>query len=389
MANYISSNANRFYVAIEASYGTAASVAPANRFPAVRLQAQQVLENARRMDKTGTRTFLGTPKTARRHTAFEARSYLTSWTGSGEPGYGPFFHAGMGGAPQFSGSLSVRVVQSGTRIQTAVPHNLLFGSAVSFGSEIRFVTSVIDSFTITINTAFSTQPAAGQTLAPSVAYRLTSTLPSVTIYDYWDPVTTVSRIVTGAAVDTLDVTVNGDYHEFAFGGPAADLLDSTSLTEGTAGMSSFPAEPPIGPFDYSIVPGHLGQVWLGSVDSQFLTLTSANIEVKNHIDLRNQEFGSSYPRAMAAGIRQISSKFSVFAQDDDQTKALYQAAKARSLISAMLQLGQQQGDLMGIFLPQVTPEIPVFNDSETRLQWEFHNNLAQGTTDDELFIAFA
>jgi len=192
-------------------------------------------------------------------------------------------------------------------------------------------------------------------------------------------------MVTGAGVDVLDITVNGDYHEFAFSGPAADLLDSTSDT----GAIAFPAEPAIGPFDYSIVPGHLGQVWLGSVDSQFLTLTSANIEVRNHMDVRNQEFGSSYPRAITPGIRQISSKFSVFAQDDDQTKGLYQAAKARTLISAMLQLGQQQGQLMGIFLPQVTPEIPVFNDSETRLQWEFHNNLAQGVSDDELFIAFA
>jgi hypothetical protein len=55
----------------------------------------------------------------------------------------------------------------------------------------------------------------------------------------------------------------------------------------------------------------------------------------------------------------------------------------------MLQLGQQQGELMGLFLPQVTPEIPVFNDAETRLQWEFNGNLAQGISDDELFIAFA
>jgi hypothetical protein len=55
----------------------------------------------------------------------------------------------------------------------------------------------------------------------------------------------------------------------------------------------------------------------------------------------------------------------------------------------MLQLGQQQDELMGLFLPQVTPEIPVFNDAETRLQWEFNGNLAQGISDDELFIAFA
>ncbi len=383
MASYISSNANRFYVAIEASYGQAAPVAAANRFPAVRLQAQQVLESTRRLDKTGTRTYLGTPKTARRHTAFDARSYLTSWNGSGEPSYGPFFQAGLGSAAEFSGSLAVSASQNGSQIQTAVPHNLAAGSAISFNNEIRFVTNVIDAVTIGINSSFSIQPTAGQTLAPAVTYRLRSALPSVTIYDYWDPVTAVSRLITGAGVDVLDITVNGDYHEFAFSGPAADLLDSTGAS------SAFPAEPASGTFDYSIVPGHLGQVWLGSVNSQFLTLTSASIEVKNHMDVRNQEFGSSYPRAITPGIRQISSRFSVFAQDDDQTKGLYQAAKSRSLISAMLQLGQQQGELMGIFLPHVTPEIPMFNDSETRLQWEFHNNLAQGASDDELFIAFA
>lgn len=389
MANYISSNANRFYVSTEAAYGQSAVITPANRFPAVKLQTQQVLEGTKRLDKTGTRTFLGAPKTARRHTAFEVRSYLTSWAGSGEPGYGPLFRAGMGNSPQFSGALSIAAVQNVTQIQTSVPHGLSIGSGVSFSNEIRFVTNVIDTATFALNAGFSTTPVTGQVLSPTVTYRLASALPSLTLYDYWDPVTTVSRMVTGVAVDTMDITVNGDYHEFAFSGPAADLIDSSSFTPGEGGLTTFPAEPAIGAFNYSIVPGHLGQVWLGSVDSQFFTLTAANIEVKNHIDVRNQEFGSSYPRAIAPGMRQVSSRFTVFAQDDAQTNALYQAAKARSLVSAMLQLGQQQSELMGIFLPQVTPEIPVFNDSETRLQWEFNSNLAQGTSDDELFIAFA
>lgn len=389
MANYISSNANRFYVALEAAYGQAAAITPGNRFPAVKLQAQQVLEGTKRHDKTGTRTFLGAPKTARRHTAFEVRSYLTSWSGSGEPGYGPLFRAGMGSAPQFTGALSIAAVQNATQIQTTVPHGLSAGSGVSFSNEIRFVTSVIDAMTIMINASFSITPVTGQALSPAVTYRLASALPSLTVYDYWDPLTTVSRLIVGAAVDTMDIIVNGDYHEFAFSGPAADLLDSSTFTPGTAGMTAFPVEPPVGAFNYSIVPGHLGQVWLGNVDNQFFTLTAATIEIKNHIDVRNQEFGSSYPRAIAPGMRQVSSRFAVFAQDDAQTNALYQAAKARNLVSAMLQLGQQQNELMGIFLPQVTPEIPVFNDSETRLQWEFNSNLAQGTSDDELFIAFA
>lgn len=389
MASYISSTANRFYVAKEAAYGQPAPVSSENRFSGARFQAHQVMEGTKRLDKTGTRTFLGAPKTARRHTAFEVRSYLTSWSGVGEPGYGPFFQAAMGTVPQFVGALSITAVQRGTQIQTAVPHGLSAGSAVCFSNELRFVVSVPDATTIAINAGFSTAPVPGQALAPAVTYRLASGLPSVTVYDYWDPATAVSRVLTGAAVDTLDITVNGDYHAFVFSGPAADLLDSTTFTPGTSGLSSFPIEPPTSAFSYSIVPGHLGQVWLGGVGSQFFTLTAASIEVRNHIDVRNQEFGSSYPRAIAPGMRQVSSRFSVFAQDDAQTKALYQAAKARSLISSMLQLGQQRGELMGLFLPQMTPEIPLFNDSETRLQWEFNGNLAQGTSDDELFIAFA
>ena len=55
----------------------------------------------------------------------------------------------------------------------------------------------------------------------------------------------------------------------------------------------------------------------------------------------------------------------------------------------MLQLGQQQSQLMGIYLPTVIPEIPTYNDSEPRLEWQFNNNLAQGSTEDEIYVAFA
>ena len=211
----------------------------------------------------------------------------------------------------------------------------------------------------------------------------------MTLYDYWDPLTAVSRVVTGAAVDLFTVAVNGDFHEFVFSGPAADVLDSGSFAPGSAGFATYPAEPAPSSFDYSIVPGHLGQVWIGSVADQFFTLTGATIEVKNNIAVRNQEYGSSYPRAIAPGEREVASMFTLFAQDDSQTKALYLAAKARAAVSAMLQLGQQSGQLMGVYIPSITPEIPHYMDSQTRLQWEFKNNLAHGTGEDEISIAFA
>lgn len=389
MANYISSNANRFYVARETSYGQPVVIAATNRFPAAKLQAHQLIEPSRRVDKTGTRSFLGAPKEGRRQTAFEVHTYLTSWNGVGEPSYGPLFQAALGGCGQLNGGLALAGVQSGTQLQTTTAHGLSFGSAISFSSDIRFITSIPDAFTLVLNAPFTNIPAPNAVLSQAVTYSLSTSLPSVTLYDYWDPASAVSRIATGAAVDTFLLSVHGDLNEFAFSGPAADLLDSSSFSGATAGLTSFPVEPALTEFDYSIVSGHLGEVWLGSTPNQFFTLTEASVEVKNNINVRNHEFGSSYPTAIVPGMREVACNFTLLAQDDAQTTALYAAAKQRTLISAMLQLGQQQGQLMGIFLPAVMPEIPNYNDSETRLQWEFKNNFAQGTSNNEIYIAFA
>ena len=243
--------------------------------------------------------------------------------------------------------------------------------------------------TFTVNAPFINPLQTGSMLAPAVTYSLANALPSVTLYDYWDPLSTVSRIVVGAAINQLSLSVNGDFHEFLFSGPASDLLDSSSFAAGSAGLTSYPVEPPLETFDYSIVPGHLGEVWLGGNASQFFTLTAASIEIKNNVETRAREYGSSYPRAVAAAQREVLSRFALLAQDDAQTVALYAASKQRTPLPAMLQLGQQQGQLMGIYMPQVVPEIPLYNDAKPRLEWEFNNNLAQGVSNDEIFIAFA
>ncbi len=389
MSTYISSNANRFYVAIEPSYGQAAAVTGGNRFPAVHLHAHQSLQAGRRMDKTGSRTYLGSSSSSRRQTTFELQTYLTSWSGSGEPSYGPLFEACLGQPAALSSGLTIASMQGMQQLQTAGAHGLSVGAGVSYGNEIRFVTGVVNQQTLLLNAPFKSTLQPGNSLAPTVSYRLSTGLQSVTIYDFWDPITAVSRIVTGAAVDTMTVLVNGDFHEFTFSGPAADLLDSSSFVPGTAGLGAYPSEPALGSFEYSIVPGHLGEVWLGGSASQFFTLTGAAVEVKNNVAMRAHEFGSSYPRAIAAGEREVLSRFALLAQDDAQTVALYAAAKQRNPIPALLQLGQQQGQLMGIYMPNVVPEIPVYNDTQPRLEWEFNNNLAQGVTNDEIFIAFA
>ena len=73
MASYISSNANRFYTALESAYGSVAAIAASNRIPALKLTMQQQREVTERKDKTGSRTFPGLPAGGRRRTPSSCR----------------------------------------------------------------------------------------------------------------------------------------------------------------------------------------------------------------------------------------------------------------------------------------------------------------------------
>lgn len=213
-------------------------------------------------------------------------------------------------------------------------------------------------------------------------------MPSVSIFDYWSPGTAVQRIICGAAVNRLRIRVNADYHEFEFSGLARDVIDNATFAAGQGELTSFPDEPGLGDFDYSVIPGHIGQVWLGAIPERFSTLTEAEVVLENDIEARDKEFGSAEPRGFWAGMRAVTADLEIYELDDDATKALYQAARQRSPIGVMFQLGAAPGQLFGVYLKAVVPEIPEFDDGDARLKWRFSGCRAQGTLDDEIYVAF-
>src|SRR5207248_8571604 len=99
--------------------------------------------------------------------------------------------------------------------------------------------------------------------------------------------THVIRGVDG--VDMMAMKVNVHFTEFQFSGLAQELVDSSSLSNGIGQLTSFPVEPPLVSFDYSIVPGHMGQVWLGNTPDRFFTVTEAELTVSNSLDVRERE----------------------------------------------------------------------------------------------------
>lgn len=389
MSCYISSNNERVYVALEANYGIVPAISSANRIPLLKLTAKQVAAQTTRKDKTGTRTFVGLPNTIRMNTNFGLNTLMTEWTDqTTAPAYGPLFQAAMGGTPIFFNGGTVAAVTGTTGIQFAAPHGLSVGQAITYLGEMRFVAAIQDQYTVFLNAAFNNIPTAGAAIGTTITYVLAEDLGSVSIFDYWDPSDAVMRIVDGAAMNTMTVKVNGDYQEFDFAGPARDLIDSASFTAGQGGLSSFPAEPTVGSFDYTIVPGHLGEVWMGTTPAQFLTLTAAQLTLDNDVDLRVMEFGSDYARCIAAGTRSVKLNFELFEMADAQTAGLYQAARSRTPISVMFQLGEQATQLFGAYMPQMVPAVPEYDDGQTRLQWKFENSRAQGTSENELYVAF-
>ncbi len=389
MASYVSSNANRFYTALESAYGVVPTISASNRIPALKLTVQNQLEVTQRKDKTGSRTFVGLPSGGQRRTNFGLQTYLTSWQPSTGPAYGPLFQAALGGTPLQYGGGTVSSANNTGQLTFTGPHGLSVGQAISSGGDVRFVTAIVNSETVQLNAPLTVTPGTGAMTGPTVTYTPSNELPSVSIFDYWDPSTAVQRLLSGAAVDQMNILVNGDFHEFQFQGMAQDVLDTSSFAGGgPEQLQSFPAEPQLGAFDYTIVPGNLGEAWLGTSPAQFFTITSASVQLKNSLDARMSEFGSSLPRAIAPGPRTVSATFSLYGLTDSATQGLYQAARQQSPVTLMFQLGQTAGLTFAVNMNSVIPQVPEFDDSSNRLQWKFRTSRAQGTIDNEVSIAF-
>jgi hypothetical protein len=388
MASCVLSSQNRVYVEQESSYGSTPVITAADRTSVIRLDVRQRREASERRDKTGSRTYAGTPAGGRRRTEFSLQSYLVTnpSPGSVSP-LGRLIQAALGATPLVYGGGTAGSGSTTTQIVFSGSHGLAVRQAFGFNGEIRFVTQVVNSTTAQVNAAFSSAPVSGNTLTAAVTYFPADELPSVSIFDYWNPANAVDRIVVGAACDRMLMRINADYHEMEFSGAAQDVIDTVSFTAGQGGLGSFPSEPGIDTNQPQPVPGNLGQAWLGSPSNRFQTVTSAVVEVVNDLDLRTREFGTTLPLCIGAGTRRVMATVELLEADDSQTRGLYGAARSETPIGVMFQLGKAAGQLMGIYLPKVIPEAPEFDDGEPNLKWRFVDSRAQGQASDEIAVA--
>ena len=91
---------------------------------------------------------------------------------------------------------------------------------------------------------------------------------------------------------------------------------------------------------------------------------------------------------IAPGVRTATADIELFETDSAATRGLFTSAQAETSIQVMFQLGEAAGQLLGVHMPAVVPELPRFDDTDRILRWRFENSRAQGTVDDEIAVAF-
>ena len=146
-----------------------------------------------RRDKTGSRTFAGLPNTIRRDTSFQLSTFMTEWTNqTAAPTQGPLFQAALGATPLLYTGGTVASVTSQTELQFTGPHGLTPGQAMTSGGDIRFVAAVANTRQYSSTLRSRSRRRRERRSAPTMTYTLAEDLPSVSIFDYWDPSTAVA-----------------------------------------------------------------------------------------------------------------------------------------------------------------------------------------------------
>jgi hypothetical protein len=387
MANeYIASLSNRIFIKSEIDSPELNDMASADIAPVTSFSLTSNRKLLYRRDKTGYRSESPVMGPQRELIEFNLEAYGTGWSGGlTKPAISPILESGLCQSSQLGAS---HVVQSSSSnsVTLQADASLTIGTGLAFGSEIRFVESISGPRDFTLNAPFSIQLSSGAQLDGCANLASGDAANSMAILDSWAPSQAVQRFVTGAVSDQLKISVNNDFLEIAAKGYARNLYDSVSGIGGSE--FTFPEAPlNTSALENSPIAGHLGQAFIGVPAARVCTLTQAEIRIDNNIEPRTDEFGCFSTKAFVLGRRRVSIDLTVFERNDELSQALYTKAVNNEPVPVMLQMGTQPGSMFAVYLPSVLFPVPAFNDSQSRLLWQFRNAVAMGLQNDEVFIA--
>lgn len=388
MGCYINSTNERLYGAIESEFGAAASLSSGDRLSFRSLKLGESAIRATRRDKTGSRTRFAPHPEIRTDNRFELTAYFP-----GRDAVAPtdamtnLVECALGGERRSATGLIVSSIGTNpASITFSAPHLLAPSQALRFGGQIRFVKEVVSSNIVALSAPFDGNLSAGSSLGTTVTLYPGDTPRSFTLGNYWNPTGTLDRILAGSVIDEMEIALNSDFHGARFQGITREVVSVAAFSAGHTGLTQFPAEPPLSLASFVLVPGHVGQLHLGGAEFYLLQLS---LRLQNRVDARAREFGLGVAPCYSADLREVSVQFQLYASTKEAVAALHAMARNRQETDLSIQLGNKEGQLVGIHIPRFVPEIPELNDSDSRVVMSYPSSLAYGVANDEIAVSFA
>jgi len=388
MSCFINAANERLYGAVESEYGQAATVQSADRLSFRALRLSERIRRAERRDKTGSRTRAAPHPAVRTDNRFELDCYFAGRDPSiATDGVANVVEATLGGDRNISTGLTANDVTGNPQtVSFPSEHGLRAGQAIRFQGDLRFVKTVLNATTIVLSAPFSNGFQAGSSTAQTVTMWPGEKPKSITLNNYWTPSGSIDRVLAGCVVNEMTISLNSDFHGVAFRGNVREVVSVSSFAQGSAGLSGFPLEPGATSQSFQLVPGHVGRLFLGGTEFFLLSLS---VRLLNNADTATREFGMALSPCYSADVREVTVQFQLYAGEDAAVEQLHTLSRQRQETDLTIQLGNQAGQLVGVYIPRFVPEIPELQDANTRVVMNYPGSIAYGVSNDEISIAFA
>jgi hypothetical protein len=248
--------------------------------------------------------------------------------------------------------------------------------SAAFGYEVRRVANLVGDV-VTVDRAFSTDPAAGRTVKVGTTYRLSSTaLKSIYLWQFLNG-DNFRHVIGGAVPQNCGVEI-----DFSSDQPVAKInFDGLGAQKGV-GATARPTPVTAG---IPLVPSE-GKVWIGSALTR---IVKYGFKSNNGNTLRMSQSTSLYP----TGVKKTdnNSRFRIEQNMDvlletGTIEGYHDNEAALTAYDVIVQLGVTPGRIVAFNTPKFIPSVPVNEMDEMALSL---NGRCYGTSgDDEVYLAF-
>lgn len=206
----------------------------------------------------------------------------------------------------------------------------------------------------------------GGTVKQSIVYRLSDSIPSLSLWSFRQPSTLDQRVAFGAVAQEGTIALGDDVATMAFSGEAVWALSSNQFgaadSTQAGGLSAFPSEPGSPVTNGNMVAGFTGKIVANG--GVLATMRTGQVRIQTGNTLVKDTFGTYYPSSLEGDERNVGLQFSVYEDDSTSYANLIAAANSKTPMNAVLQIGTVSGSICCIVVNNIQLASPTMEEQQ-------------------------